>query len=137
MRDGRARGTWGPVMLKRMEAQEREELEAGFLEEARAQFRRMFDEREQADLVTFDQRESRAVEVSSRLGQWVLERHLAGDAAVAPAAGACPKCGRATGAVGAGEPEERTLQTRAGPVSVRRAEHRCAACRRRLFPPRR
>ena len=121
-------------MPRRLSHTERERLQAEFLEQARQEFERMFSQGEQDTLVTFDQRESRAVEIGQKLALWCLGRHLAGDeSAMSGSAAVCPCCG-APVAKSTVPLEKRGVQTRAGPVEFERARAYCAQCRRAFFP---
>jgi hypothetical protein len=124
-------------MLRRMDAAERAKLEAAFLEEARAGFRRMFAEEDQPRLRTFKEREDRACEAGDRLSRMLLEAHLKQDELAQPVEiGPCPDCGRPTTGL-EGEPlPERAVVTRRGALRLARPERACPACRRALFPPR-
>lgn len=72
-----------------------DDLKREFLAEAGRGFDRMFGEDLQADMVTFDQRESRSTEIGRRLNTWLLGRHIEADACVEPSVpAACPRCGK-------------------------------------------
>jgi len=126
-------------MLRRLSEKERAAREAGFLELARVQFRRMFDAEHQPGLRTFTEREDRACEAGDALSRALMEVHLREDELAQPLeVHACTKCGRPTVAKGEDdEPPERGVATRRGPVQFARPERTCAVCRRALFPPRR
>lgn len=119
--------------------QDRARLRKEWLERAAAAFERMFNEAPAEALVTFTQREQCAVAISKELGNWLLERHAAGDPLVRPAEAAetrCPKCGqpgqRVTGAKA--RLPERRLTTEVGEVALGREQWRCATCRVAFFP---
>jgi hypothetical protein len=117
-------------------------LRAQWLRHAGAAFDLMFHPEHQSDLVTFDQRETRVVELMRDLGAWLLARQANADAAARPAADgavACPKCGRAAQRVtGPDDPLlSRRLTTLTGEVELQRQQWTGTACRVVFFPPRR
>lgn len=84
--------------------------------------------------MTFTEREDMAILIGRELAAFLLEEHVAQDAAAQPAEASttcCPKCGQpGESAVRKGEKSvKRTLATRAGDVSMRRQRWRCAKCR--------
>ena len=118
-----------------------EELRAEFMERASQAFDRMFAAKEQQNLVTFDAREGRAVEIAHDLGRFVLGAHVQRDEAARPdpeMATTCPLCGGPSKAMATprGEPPIRQLLSKLGFLEVAREEFTCSRCRRRLFPPR-
>jgi hypothetical protein len=121
---------------------DQEALRQQFLRHAGAAFDLMFHPEHQADLVSFDQRESRAVELMRDLGSWLLQRQANADPAARPAEGqavACPKCGRTAKRLT--EPDaplpSRPLTTLTGQVHLQREQFTCTTCRVVFFPPRR
>lgn len=119
-----------------------EALRTQWLRHAGAAFDLMSHAEHQGDLVTFDQRETRVVELLRDLGAWLLARQANADAAARPAADAavaCPKCGQAaTRVTGPDEPlPPRRLTTLTGEVELRRQRWTCTTCRVVFFPPRR
>ena len=112
----------------------REALKRRWRQRTEAAFERMFDDKSEDELRTLAQRESMALLISRELAAFMLEEHVARDAAVKPAeqsATCCPKC-RLPGkrAVEKGnELPEREIQTRAGSISMKRERWKCAACR--------
>jgi hypothetical protein len=117
-------------------------LREQFLRHAGAAFDLMFHPEHQADLVSFDQRESRVVELMRDLGGWLLQRQTNADPAARPAEGqpvACPKCGRQ--GERRTEPADplpcRPLTTLTGVVHLEREQFTCTTCRVVFFPPRR
>src|SRR5882672_9605981 len=78
----------------RLGPQQRARLRREFLERAGAAFDEMFDPAQQDQLVTFTQREDRAVTLGQELAGKLLTEHVAGDLQVRPAdeAACCPKC---------------------------------------------
>ena len=119
----------------------RETLRQQFLAYAGAAFDLLFHPDHQTDLVSFDQREQRATEVSRDLSTWLLQQHLDADPQAQPPREqppACPKCGHP----GRPHPDPddplpcRPLTTLAGAVAFRRARWRCTTCRVVFFPPR-
>lgn len=126
-------------MLRKLGKQEREALLEELLTKARQDFERMFGAEAQAGLVTFDQREDRAVDIAQAMGRWMLEQHLGNDEKAGESGSKeapCPLCGaRCTPLPPMEEgPPTRSVQTRTGEVEVGRSEYLCAACRRRFFP---
>lgn len=128
-------------MLRDLTPTDREKLRADFLKQASVQFDRMFDAKQQAELVTFDQRESRALEIGKGLTRLLLGQHLGNDGkarSVPHATAKCPRCRREC------DEEEppgeslppRGVQTGAGTVNLARPEFLCPACRRSFFPSR-
>ena len=102
-------------------------------ERAEAAFERMFAGRGESELETLTQRENEALLISRELGAFLLEEHVAMDAAVQPkeaSLACCPKCGQAgTRAVEKDKLPERTVATRAGEIRVQRQRWRCSKCR--------
>ena len=70
---------------------------AEFARKALAAFDRMFGSDGQNGLVTFDQREQRACEVTDELARLLLDEHIAMDPASQSREGCCPICGRPAG----------------------------------------
>ncbi len=103
-----------------------------------AAFERMFADKNQADLVTFTEREDMAVLIAKELAAFLLEEQLSQDPLVHPDENAppcCPKCklpGRP-----AMKPKEklpdRQVTTRAGKVQLQRERWQCAKCRILFF----
>jgi hypothetical protein len=119
----------------------REQLRQQWLAAAGDAFDRMFDAREQDQLVTFAQREDRAVVLGHDLAAWLLERHLSNDPHATPDLATpppCPKCGRPgqPRPTPNGRPPRRRLQTEVGTVEWTRQRWRCATCRVAFFPAR-
>jgi hypothetical protein len=121
---------------------DREALREQFLRHAAAAFDLMFHPEHQADLVSFDQREARAVELMRDLGSWLLQRQTNADPAARPPQGQpvnCPKCGRPGHRLN--DPDEplpdRPLTTLLGQVNLQRHQFTCTTCRVVFFPPRR
>ena len=120
--------------------QPHEALRQRWLAHAATAFDLMFDPQYQDQLVTFDQREQRAVELSRDLTVWLLQQHVNTDAGARPDESqriVCPKCGRPGQRVtGPGEPlPKRRLTTLAGEVILNREQWRCTTCRVVFFPP--
>jgi hypothetical protein len=116
----------------------RERLRQQWLQHAAASFDRMFADDQQDLLVTFDQREDRAIALGQDLAAWLLEEHTAADPDARPAqTPACPKCGQPGQRVGPPDAAlaERQLTTDTGDVGFRREQWRCTACRVVFFPP--
>ena len=96
----------------------------------------------EAELETLTQREDVAVLIGRELAAFLLEEHVALDAAVKPTeatSACCPKCGRPgkTAVQKDEDLEERTVTTRTGEIRVRRERWRCARCRVIFFSARR
>jgi uncharacterized protein with PIN domain len=112
------------------------QLRARFASQAMAAFDRMFGSDGQNGLVTFDQREQRACEVTDELSRWLMAEHVGRDATAGPVEADCPICGGPVRYESAevAERELREFQTRRGKVEYRRAACRCPRCRRVFFP---
>jgi len=120
---------------------DRDELRRRFLAEAATAFDLMFDKHLASDLVTFDQREQRALDLGQQLVLALLQQHANHDPAADPDAQqqpCCPRCHRPGRRVTPpGQPlPARRLTTCAGEVRLRRARYRCTTCRVVFFPPR-
>jgi hypothetical protein len=106
-----------------------------------AAFQRMFAGKSDEELETLTQREDVSVLIGRELAAFLLEEHVALDAAVQPteaSSACCPKCGQpGTPAVQEEELPERTVTTRTGEIHVRRQRWRCAKCRVIFFSARR
>lgn len=108
---------------------------AAFMKKAGQMFDRMFGEDEQHQLVTFTQREDRALELGEKLQTALLDEHLATDPLARPSAGSgvcCPDCRRPAERREAAE--ERELQARTGKVRWKRDLYYCRHCRRSFSP---
>ena len=112
------------------------QLRARFASKAVAAFDRMFGSDGQNGLVTFDQREQRACEVTDELSRLLMAEHVGLDPAAGPVEADCPICGGPVRYESAeqAERELREFQTRRGKVEYRRAACRCPRCRRIFFP---
>jgi hypothetical protein len=119
----------------------RQILRQRFLEQAGAAFDLMFDATLAEGLVTFDQREQRALELGQQVILALLEQHAQDDPAANPGPDQlppCPRCqrpGRRVTPPGRPLPA-RALTTCTGEVTLRRAQYRCTTCRVVFFPPR-
>lgn len=126
-------------MLRRLPPAEMEATRAEFHRQAEAAFRRMFDPEHQPVLRTFDERESRAMEIGTGLARWCLERHVGNDDFAPPKeeGDPCPTCQKPGKPLPLedGSPPSREIQSRAGPVAFHHRECACDKCRRRFFPP--
>jgi hypothetical protein len=101
-------------------------------------FERMFAGKSEEELVTFTEREDMAVLIGRELAAFLLEEHVAQDAAAQPAEASmacCPKCGQpGEPAVRKGEKlVDRGITTRVGQVQMRRQRWRCSRCRGVFF----
>jgi len=113
---------------------ETESLRERWKQRADAAFERMLGAKGQEELVTFTQREDMAMLVAKELATFLLEEHVAQDAAIEPKEASttcCPRCGQPGElAIRKGETlVTRTLTTRAGQVRRKRQRWRCAKCR--------
>ena len=120
-------------------ASRREELRQRFLGHCGAAFDLMFRPEYQDQLVTFDQREERAVDLGRDLITWLLQQHVNADAQAHPDGQpppVCPKCGRPGRRLT--EPDQplpqRQVTTQAGEVTLDREQWRCTTCRVVFFP---
>lgn len=111
-----------------------------FLEQAAAAYDLMFAPHLADSLVTFDQREQRALELGQQLILTLLQEHANQDATADPPPEqlpACPHCQRPGRRLT--EPDaplpQRVLTTCSGDVTLRRARYRCTTCRVVFFPP--
>jgi hypothetical protein len=107
---------------------------AAFMELAGQMYDRMFGSDEA--LITFTQREDRALELGEKLQTALMEQHLAGDPLAQPAEKSpvcCPDC-RQAGRLQ--KSDKRQLQARTGTVRWSRAIYFCAHCRRTFSPSR-
>jgi len=120
---------------------DRAQLRRRFLAEAATAFDLMFDESLAADLVTFGQREQRALDLGQQLVIALLQQHANHDPAADPDTTeppCCPRCqrpGQRVSPPGEALPARR-VTTCAGEVTLRRARYRCTTCRVVFFPPR-
>jgi uncharacterized protein with PIN domain len=112
------------------------QLRARFASQAMAAFDRMFGADGQNGLVTFDQREQRACEVTDGLARWLMAEHVGRDERAGPVEAACPLCGGPvryeSGAQA--ERERREFETRRGKIEYQRVACRCPRCRKIFFP---
>jgi hypothetical protein len=118
----------------------REQLRQQFLDQAASAFDLLFAPDNSEQLVTFDQREQRVLELGQQLLTSLLQQHANADPAADPLPQQqplCPHCQRPGRR--ASPPHhplpQRTLTTAAGDVVLRRARFRCTACRAVFFPP--
>jgi hypothetical protein len=119
----------------------REDLRRRWLAHAAAAFDLMFHPDHQPDLITFDQRESRACELGRDLSAWLIQQHANADELARPAADrevVCPRCGRPARrkAEPGASPPARRLTGLSGEVELQRDRFTCTACRVVFFPPR-
>lgn len=101
-------------------------------------YRRMFEGKSQEELVTLSQRETMAMLIAKELAAFMLEEHVALDAAAKPTdagSACCPKCSQVGMPADPEDDEllERKVVTRAGAIDVRRQKWRCAKCRILFF----
>ena len=98
----------------------------------------LFGGKGQEELVTLTEREDMAVCLGKEMAAFLLEEHVAADAAKAPAEASttcCPKCGQpgepAPRKVGKGKASlpGRTVRTRAGDIDIQRERWKCRRCR--------
>lgn len=123
-------------MEKRQTAAERGALRAVFLEEAAAQWDRLFEPARQGELRTFDQREAQAVELGRALGTRALEQHVRQQTeGLAESTAPCPWCGEACRLRSTTEgPPSRGVESLVGKIEYPRHEYYCGHCRRCFFP---
>jgi uncharacterized protein with PIN domain len=114
------------------------QLRARFASKAMSAFDRMFGSDGQNELVSFDQREQRACEVTDELARWLMAEHVGRDESAGPVEADCPICGGPVRYESAEEAERelREFQTKRGKIEYRRAACRCPRCRKVFFPPR-
>ena len=118
----------------------RAELRRRWLAHAAAAFDLMFHPDHQAGLVSFDQREARALELGGDLTAWLLQQHANADPLARPSdqpPPGCPKCGKPGRRVHPPDQalDERPLTTLTGEVKLLREQWRCTTCRVVFFPP--
>jgi hypothetical protein len=120
----------------------REDLRRRWLAHAAAAFDLMFHPEHQADLITFDQRETRACELGRDLTTWLIQQHVNRDEMAHPSADqpvVCPKCGRPARRKTDPDPDAappgRRVTGLSGEVEVKRDPWRCTTCRIVFFPP--
>lgn len=107
-----------------------------WLEEAARAYERAFGDRDRKRVrpPTFSELEEEACEEGDRLSRWLLERKLAGEAAVGqPGAQPCPHCGKLC-EPRSDDAEPRQVESRRGTVSISRHSFECSSCRRVFFP---
>src|SRR5947209_5052190 len=117
-----------------------ERLHREWMERSEQAFQRMFGVDQQKDLVTFSEREGRAVDIGRELARLLIEEHIASDPAAqpslhagapgAPGACVCPRCGKAGELVtGPGDPlPGRAVVSLAGEAGLEREQYACATC---------
>lgn len=105
---------------------------AEFMKRAGEAFDRMMVE-DQEQVITFEQMEDRALEVGQKLERWLMEQCLAEKARRkdGEAGPCCPQCHTPLQLASA---KERQVRARMGPVTMRREEAYCKACRKAFFP---
>lgn len=112
----------------------KESLRERWKQRSESAFQRMFEGKSQEELVTLSEREDMAVLIGKELAAFLLEEHVARDAAAEPGEAAttcCPKCGQ-PGKPAARKDEKmvkRRLTTRAGEIRLKRQRWYCAKCR--------
>jgi len=112
------------------------QLRARFASKAMAAFDRMFGSDGQNGLVTFDQREQRACEVTDELARWLMAEHVGRDELGGAVQADCPICGGPVQYDSAeqAEREVRQFQSKRGKIEYQRAACRCPRCRKIFFP---
>lgn len=103
---------------------------AAFIRKAAAAYDRMCGGDGQNGLVSFDQREQRACELTDELARLLLDEHVASDPAAAAKEGPCPVCG---GPTRYEQTEPRQVQTLRGRIRFERTKVWCPKCRRHFF----
>lgn len=126
--DGKKRGD--AMDIERMRA-----LEEAFRREASESFKGMFGEDGQNGLITFREREERALGLGLQLARWLLGAHLGEDPLKAPHKGEtlCPHCHQPA-KPREGPPEGRDVVTKMDGVNYERQAFLCVPCRRVFFP---
>jgi hypothetical protein len=112
----------------------REALRERWLQRAGQAFEQMFAEAQQAQLVTFTEREDKACRLGKELAAFLLEEHAAADHQARPSdkqPPGCPKCNQPGERVTHAKAElpQRELTTRAGEITLQREQWRCTKCR--------
>ncbi len=105
-----------------------------FMELAGQMYDGMFGPDEQLQLITFTQREERALEQGEKLQTALLQEHLQGDPLAQPSAPhkvRCPDC-QQLGQLR--QTQERLLRARTGATRWSRAMYYCKRCRRSFSP---
>ena len=128
---------------------DRMRLHREWMERSEEAFQRMFGEDQQKNLVTFSEREKRAVDIGRALSRLLMEEHIAADPAAQPSLHAadaapgtppgtcdCPRCGKTGVLVTKSEDSlpGRTVESLAGAVGLEREQYACATCRVVFFP---
>jgi hypothetical protein len=122
-------------MATRLTAEEKAAAFEEFVRVAEEGFERMFGLKEQKDLETLEQRETRAMEIGETLTRSLLQVHVQGDEkARVPKVTyvPCALCERPARI--RGEPGLREVRTRAGKIKFERIDAFCARCRK-VFSP--
>ena len=130
--------------------QDRVRLHREWMERSEKAFQEMFGEDQQKNLVTFSEREERAVDIGRALSRLLIEEHIAADPAAQPSVHAgdtapgdtpsgtcgCPRCGKAGVLVTKAEDPlpGRKVESLAGAVGLEREQYACATCRVVFFP---
>lgn len=129
------------VTPQRVSSQELEQLHREWMERSERAFQKMFAADQQKQLVTFTQREDRAVDLGQELAQWLMEEHIASDPAAQPSrqeaeVPRCPRCGKPGRVVTEAKQSlaERSVVSRAGVVGLEREQCFCTTCRVVFFP---
>ena len=123
--------------LEKTAGAEGENALASFMERCKKSWLGMMEDRK---LVTFAQREERAVQEGRLLSRLLLEESLLREEAVSPGAhdqrACCPKCGRPGELVSKTQehPPERAIKTLVGKVRFAREQWKCTTCRVVFFP---
>jgi hypothetical protein len=117
-----------------------QELRKRWKQRTDAAFERMFAGKSDEELRTLAQRETVAELIGRELSAFLLEEHVATDAACRPQEGlvaCCPKCGQAgQRAVPEDKLPTRSVVTRVGQIEIRRQRWWCAKCRIVFFSAR-
>jgi hypothetical protein len=105
---------------------------AEFLRRAADAYDRMM-RADQEQMITFDQMEDRALEVGSKLEQFLMERRLSDSARGQDASAACcPHCHKSRNVTVSLKP--RRVRGRTGEITFARREGYCPSCRKAFFP---
>ena len=105
---------------------------AEFLRQAAEAYDRMMLS-DQEQMITFDQMEDRALEVGSKLEQFLMKRRLSDAARAKDASTACcPQCHKPRNVTVSLKP--RRVRGRTGAITFERREGYCPSCRKAFFP---
>ena len=118
-----------------MDSERLHSLDEGLRREVSETFKGMFGQDGQNGLVTFRQREERALALGHQLARWLLQAHLGEDPLKAPHEGEalCPDCHKPA-KPREGPLEGRGVVTKMDAVGYERQAFHCLPCRKVFFP---